>query len=68
MESLYNELVNRQKFLRDLAVKFSAGAITKEEMPITPDAVGKELDLINAYLFQLDVQREYTANRITANA
>lgn len=68
MDGLYNELVTRQKFLRDLAVKFSAGVITKEEMPLTPDMVGKELDLINAYLYQLDVQREYTANRMTGNA
>lgn len=68
MDCLYNELVTRQKFLRDLAVKFSAGVITKEEMPITPDMVGKELDLINAYLYQLDVQRAYTENRITEDA
>ena len=68
MEVLYAELLKRQGYLRGLLVKIGAGTIKSEELTITPDMVAKELDLINAYLYQLDVQKAYSERAVTENA
>lgn len=64
---LYEKLSSRRSYLRDLAIKIGAGTIKKEELTIAPEMVGKELELVEAYLYQLDVQKAYQEKVNTEN-
>lgn len=68
VQALYEALSSRRETLRALAIKIGAGAIKREDLQIAPEMIGKELELIDAYLYQLDVQKAYQERVMTENA